>query len=314
MRAGTYKVFLLVAFAAALCSGLVHAQGRLLRGEPGGGIEFEERPSRYEARLDGDNLTTGSVAPGATDYALVFDAAGNPVKVLWSVVFSGIEDPTPPTPVPTATPQPTPTPLAFPGEEGQVLVSDGEGGVEAKPVMINSDGDVTAGSGAIFNAGKFETNGAEVDGANIRANGNITADGTVSGTTVTATNWVGLPVFGMAQATVGENVSAGQPLYRRSDGVLMLASAISSATMPAVAVAAETITSGTAGSVLRMGLATDAGWSFTAGDFVFVSADSPGLLSADRPTSSGCMVQIIGMAESATTVWLTLAPVMVELD
>jgi len=96
-----------------------------------------------------------------------------------------------------------------------------------------------------------------------------------------------------------------------SDGNLEEADASGASTMPCLFLALETGT-GTK-RVLSMGRIENSAWSWTPGEFVYVSPSTPGELTQSKPSGTGQIVQVVGVAESATALIFNPSYVTVEL-
>jgi hypothetical protein len=104
------------------------------------------------------------------------------------------------------------------------------------------------------------------------------------------------------EADSGEAVAQWVAVYLKSDGKWWKAKADAAATMPALGLAIEAASAADEPvRVQRVGLVTNAGWSWTAGQLIYVSAATAGALTATPPAAN---VQPVGIAASATTVFL----------
>ncbi|HOR65973.1 MAG TPA: hypothetical protein PLE18_14050, partial [Candidatus Sumerlaeota bacterium] len=104
--------------------------------------------------------------------------------------------------------------------------------------------------------------------------------------------------------TAGENLVFGEVCYAKSDGKYWKANGASADTMPAVVMAAGTISASSAGSFLLRGYARNDSWSaLTIGGQVWVSAGSAGAFTQTQPAGSGNLVQNIGYATAAKTIY-----------
>ena len=76
--------------------------------------------------------------------------------------------------------------------------------------------------------------------------------------------------------------------------------------------AAATIGVGASGSFLLMGFARNGGWSWTFGGLLYVDAATPGAIVQVAPGGANNVVQVVGVATSATKIYLNPCLVMVE--
>ena len=109
-------------------------------------------------------------------------------------------------------------------------------------------------------------------------------------------------VHTVLEADSGEALSQWQAVYLKNDGKWWKAKADSATTMPALGLAIEA--AGAADlpvRVQRVGLVTNAAWSWTAGQYLYVSAATAGALTAAAPAAN---VQPVGIAAGATTMFL----------
>jgi len=128
------------------------------------------------------------------------------------------------------------------------------------------------------------------------------ADGTFSGTTITAT------------VDSGATSAFGQCMMVASDGELTHTDADSSSTMPCVCIL---VTSGTGAGkqCLTHGTVTETSWNWTPGAIILVGTDpttTTGLVST-APSGSGDQVQRVGIALSADTILFTGGLTVVEV-
>src|SRR5574343_640434 len=103
--------------------------------------------------------------------------------------------------------------------------------------------------------------------------------------------------------TAGENLVAGNLCYRKSDGKLWKAKGDAAATMPAVSMAAESISADAAGEFYAWGEVTSTSHGLTVGKLLFVSAATAGLMVIDdnKPSDPGEQVQVVGQVVDADT-------------
>ncbi|GAI93045.1 unnamed protein product, partial [marine sediment metagenome] len=108
---------------------------------------------------------------------------------------------------------------------------------------------------------------------------------------VTDGDWSGHTVIG----TAGENLSAGEVCYLKSDGKLWLADANDAAKMPVKAMATADITADETGVFLLDGFMREDDWNWTVGNSLSASA-TPGAMTATAPAVSGDQQQRIAIA------------------
>jgi hypothetical protein len=102
--------------------------------------------------------------------------------------------------------------------------------------------------------------------------------------------------------TAGESLAFGDLCYLKSDGKMWKADASASATLPAVAICAASISADASGEFLLIGFVRDDSWSFSPGDIIHPS-ETPGVITSTQPSTSGSVVQRIGYAVSSTVLW-----------
>jgi hypothetical protein len=100
--------------------------------------------------------------------------------------------------------------------------------------------------------------------------------------------------------TFGESVDAYEAVYLKSDGKFWLAKADGSK-QPCLGIAIESGIADEDKRIARKGPITNAAWSWTPGDRIYLSGAVAGALTAAAPGSN---VQCIGIATSATTIFL----------
>ena len=112
--------------------------------------------------------------------------------------------------------------------------------------------------------------------------------------------------------TVDANsVGFGAALFINSSGNLEEAQATGQSTMPCVALALDTGT-GSGKQVLFWGRLRDDSWSFTEGSYIYISATS-GKIIDTKPSDSGDIVQVIGIALSPSILFFNPSYVTIEL-
>lgn len=116
------------------------------------------------------------------------------------------------------------------------------------------------------------------------------------------------------EGVAGENLSPYEICYLKSDGKYWKAQANSATTMPGVAIALESITAEALGSFSVSGrLVTNGAWTWTPGAFLYVSEAAGGRIVSTAPSGSGEQVQILGYAETTTTIRFVPSLTLIEL-
>ncbi len=109
----------------------------------------------------------------------------------------------------------------------------------------------------------------------------------------------------MQYTSVDNGIADGDAVYVNTSGKMARAQANSSSTMPAIGVTLGPVNSGVQGNVLVTGLYSDISLSgLQVGQLVFVSPVQAGKLTSQQPTLSGQIVQRIGYAHNATTLYI----------
>jgi hypothetical protein len=112
--------------------------------------------------------------------------------------------------------------------------------------------------------------------------------------------------------TAGENLSFGNLVYRKSDGKFWKVDADAAATMPAVAMALESISADATGSMLMLGWAKNSSWTWTVGGLLYASTTA-GAITQTAPSGTGDQVQVVGWAYSATLIFFNPDYTLVEI-
>ena len=113
--------------------------------------------------------------------------------------------------------------------------------------------------------------------------------------------------------TVDANsVGFGAAFYINSSGNMEDAQATGQSTMPCMALALETGT-GSGKQVLFWGRIRNDAWSFGVGNYIYISTTS-GELADSRPTGSGDIVQVVGVALASNIIFFNPSYVTVELS
>lgn len=110
----------------------------------------------------------------------------------------------------------------------------------------------------------------------------------------------------------GETVAKFDVLYVDATGELSKADATDDTKIPVVAMALEAGTDGNPLEVLHWGFITNSGWSFTLGAPIYADTSAGGITET-QPSGSGEIVQIIGYALTATTIFFKPDHAYVEL-
>ena len=84
--------------------------------------------------------------------------------------------------------------------------------------------------------------------------------------------------------------------------------------MPAVLIATSTITVGNTGNFVGYGYVTNPAWSFTAGQYCYVSNATSGLVVNAYPNTSGSQVQVVGIAITSTQIYWNPNPMVLTLQ
>jgi hypothetical protein len=108
--------------------------------------------------------------------------------------------------------------------------------------------------------------------------------------------------------TAGEELEFGDFVYINSDSKMWKADASDSTSvaMPVFAMAAESISADSTGCFLIEGFARDDSWNWTVGgkDGIIWGSTVAGAGTQTPPTGAGQVVQTIGVAKSATTIYV----------
>lgn len=100
----------------------------------------------------------------------------------------------------------------------------------------------------------------------------------------------------MTTGLAGDTLAYGEALYLESGAIYRKASASTSSSVPVVAVALESIASGSIGSILLQGFISNSSWSFATGGIVWVSPSTDGGLTTTQPSVASQQVQSVGIA------------------
>ena len=101
--------------------------------------------------------------------------------------------------------------------------------------------------------------------------------------------------------TAGEALSKGEAVYLKSDGKFWKAKADADATMPSMGLVVNDADAAGEVVVQRVGPFSETGWSWSAGDRLYVSEPTAGAMTATKPSSRA---QPMGIAIDSDTVIL----------
>jgi hypothetical protein len=110
--------------------------------------------------------------------------------------------------------------------------------------------------------------------------------------------------------TTGESVAIYGLVYMNSDGLWWKADADSISTMPVQAIATAAINT-TTGVLLRRGVIKNTSWTWTVGGLLYCGTD--GLLTQTAPSGEFDVIQVVGIALTADTVYFDPSPIMLEV-
>ena len=110
--------------------------------------------------------------------------------------------------------------------------------------------------------------------------------------------------------TTGESVAIYGLVYMNAAGTWYKADADAIATMPVQAIATAAINT-TTGVLLRRGVIRNTSWTWTVGGLLYCGTD--GLLTQTAPSGEFDVIQVVGYALTADTVYFDPSPIMVEV-
>lgn len=142
-------------------------------------------------------------------------------------------------------------------------------------------------------AGTFTT--ATADNVSITEDGKIDFSNTAPNTSGDATG----VIFSF---TAGATLAVGDVVYLGTGGKVLLADADADTTMPALGICTSASTDTNPVDVMIQGIMKLTGWSFTAGDNIFVSTTA-GDVTSTAPSGTGDTVQKIGVATASDAVY-----------
>jgi len=102
--------------------------------------------------------------------------------------------------------------------------------------------------------------------------------------------------------TAGATLAVGDVVYLGTGGKVLLADADAATSMPALGICTSTGTDTNPVDVMVQGVMKLTGWSFTAGDDIFVSTTA-GDVTATAPSGTGDTVQKVGVATASDAVY-----------
>lgn len=102
--------------------------------------------------------------------------------------------------------------------------------------------------------------------------------------------------------TAGESLAFGDPVYIKSDGNAWKAKAGIAGTFPAIGVATAAVAGGATVTVLLLGVARNDAWTWTVGGIVYAAAT--GGLTQTQPSATDNAIDVVGIAEAATRVYV----------
>lgn len=111
----------------------------------------------------------------------------------------------------------------------------------------------------------------------------------------------------------GEILTVGQTVYFKSDGKAWKSKADDSATMPIMALSLEGLAAEATGDFLFQGFYRDDSWSWTVGGMLYGYDDTAGAMIQTQPSDVTDMVQVVGLAYSATIIYFNPNYAMVEV-
>jgi len=142
-----------------------------------------------------------------------------------------------------------------------------------------------------------DTGGIYLGSTVITAVGNITlstpsTNQTVSGTLITL--------------TAGENLAFGDPIYIESDGFAWKADANTAGKFPAIGMATATVLAAASANIFIFGIARNDSWSWAVGDAIYLSTSAG--LTQSQPSATDDCIQVLGFAQSATSILFRPSP------
>lgn len=199
------------------------------------------------------------------------------------------------------------------GSDDDFLRIDGTSveGRSAAEVLSDIGAGAAAGSGSIVTVGALNSGSITSGFTSIDVgSGAITTTGTVSTGTVsvaedgkvdfsnTAPGTSGDATGLIFSFTAGATLAIGDVVYMGTGGKVLLSDADAVTSMPALGICTSTGTDTNPVDVMVQGVMKLTGWSFTAGNDIFVSATA-GDVTGTAPSGSGDTVQKVGVATAS---------------
>ncbi len=104
----------------------------------------------------------------------------------------------------------------------------------------------------------------------------------------------------------GENLAIGDAVYISANNTLKKAQADTTPLIPAIGIVAIAATSGNPVLIITHGRLTHDAWNFTAGQILYLSEATAGLVTSTPPSNSGEFEQILGIALSDDTMLINI--------
>jgi len=157
----------------------------------------------------------------------------------------------------------------------------------------------------LYRVGIFNTSPVEALDVigNIKTDSSVIINPTPNNTTASGT---------LINATAGENLSAGDICYLKSDGKYWKANATSSSTMPACVMATQAISANTTGKFLIQGYWKNTSLSLTIGGLIYMSTTSGGITQT-APNATGNQIQVLGYATASDTIYFNPNLMLLEV-
>ena len=178
------------------------------------------------------------------------------------------------------------TTMTFPSTSKTLMASDYSNAGTAPTFNQN-----TTGSAATL------TTARTIGGVSFDGSANITPNNTDI-TPPTSAGYKGT----ILTLTANEAHVAGDVCYINSTSKAQKAKADVIANAYAVVMATGTINSAATGTYLLLGTIYNAGWSFTAGNKIYLSAATAGAITATPPSATNNVIQFLGIALTATSI------------
>jgi len=197
--------------------------------------------------------------------------------------------------------------------------------------IVSGTGISISGVGKVFGATVTITNSAPITDPLTLGTinvGTLTVTGTASINNLNVTNNISakqynisIPVSNssvtglLATFTASVTITFGQVAYIVSTGALQIACASTTVSIPVIAMCADsTISVNSVGNFLLNGVARYDSWNWTVGLPIYTSTVTTTQgLTQTRPSASGNIVQILGIAKSATSILFNPSSTTVEI-